>query len=57
MRKAALAPESAPPLIGQLIGSLLAGITWSPKGYVRGDGVEEVLARAQYLLDRGDEAT
>ena len=31
----------------------LAQISWSPKGYVPGDGVEEVLARAQFFLDNG----
>ena len=33
--------------------SALAQISWSPKGYVPGDGVEEVLARAQFFLDNG----
>ena len=33
--------------------SALAQISWSPKGYVPGDDVEEVLARAQFFLDNG----
>lgn len=53
VRKAALAPESAPKMIGQLIGSGLAAISSAPKGYVTGQGVEEALARAAFYLDRG----
>ena len=33
--------------------SALAQMSWTPKGYVPGDGVEEVLARAQFFLDNG----
>lgn len=53
VRKAALAPEAAPKMIGQLVGTLLASISSAPKGLVTGQGTEEVLARASYYLDRG----
>eukprot|EP01036_Dinobryon_divergens_P027650 gene27650-36459_t len=53
VRKTALAPDAAPALVGQLIGTALAQMSWTPKGYVPGDGVEEVLARAQFFLDNG----
>lgn len=53
VRKAALAPEAAPKLIGQLVGTVLASISLAPKGYVTGEGTEEVLARAAYYLERG----
>ena len=48
-----MAPGAAPALLGQLIGTALAQISMAPKGFVPGDGVEEVLARAQFYLDRG----
>jgi hypothetical protein len=53
VRKAALAPEAAPKLIGQLVGTFLATISAAPKGLVAGQGTEEALARAAYYLDRG----
>ena len=53
VRKAALAPDNAPQLVGQIIGTLMASIASAPKGYVTGDGVEERLARAQFELERG----
>jgi hypothetical protein len=53
VRKVALAPESAPKLIGQFIGSVLATISLTPKGNISGSGVEEVMARAAYHLERG----
>ena len=40
-------------LCGMVAVLALAQISWSPKGYVPGDGVEEVLARAQFYLDNG----
>lgn len=52
-RKAALAPESMPTFVGQIFGSALAAISWSPKGYVLGEGVEETLARTEFLLEQG----
>lgn len=54
VRKAALAPEAAPKLVGQLIGSGLAAISWAPTGLVPGPGVEEALARADYYCKRGE---
>lgn len=53
VRKVALAPKDLPPLLGHMVGSLLASIAWAPKGYIHGDGVEETLTRASYLLDQG----
>lgn len=52
-RKAALAPEQAPKLIGQVIGTVLANISSTPSGYIAGPGVEESLARAAFFLERG----
>jgi hypothetical protein len=52
-RKAALAPEQAPKLIGQIIGTILANISFTPTGFIAGPGAEETLARAAYYLDRG----
>lgn len=54
MRKVALAPEAAPKLVGQILGNVLASVSWAPKGYVEGSGLEEVLARSTYLLEQGD---
>jgi MICOS complex subunit MIC60 len=53
VRKAALAPEAAPKLVGQLVGSVLAAIAIAPKGFVAGQGTEEILSRAAYYVDRG----
>lgn len=53
VRKVALAPEEAPKMVGQLIGTVLAYLTWAPKGFVSGSGVEDVLARTEYYLERG----
>jgi hypothetical protein len=52
-RKAALAPEGAPKIVGQLIGTVLATISWMPTGLISGPGAEESLARAAYYLERG----
>lgn len=52
-RKVALAPEQAPKMIGQLIGTVLANVSSSPNGYISGPGVEESLARAAFFLERG----
>ena len=54
VRKAALAPDQAPTIIGQLIGSTLAMIAPAPKGFVAGGGVEETMSRAAFYLDRGN---
>jgi len=53
VRKAALAPEAAPKMVGQLIGTVLATISWMPTGLVAGPGAEETLSRAAYYLERG----
>lgn len=53
VRKAALSPEGVPTIIGQVIGNALASVSWAPKGYVSGDGIEETLARAEFLLNQG----
>lgn len=52
-RKAALAPENAPKILGQMIGTILATMSFVPSGYIAGNGPEETLARAAYFLDRG----
>merc|ERR1711871_1178745 len=54
VRKVALAPEAAPKLVGQIVGNVLAAVSLAPKGYVKGEGVEEALARATYLLEQED---
>lgn len=52
-RKAALAPEQAPKLVGQVIGTVLANLSFTPSGFINGPGTEETLARAAYYLERG----
>ena len=54
VRKVALSPEAAPKLMGQIVGNVLAAVSLAPKGYVKGEGVEEALARATYLLEQED---
>ena len=54
VRKAALAPANAPSLVGQAVGSILASVSWAPSGFVPGEGVEERLARAHFLLEHDD---
>ena len=54
VRKAALAPTSAPSLVGQAVGSLLASLSWAPSGFVPGEGIEERLARAHFMLEHDD---
>lgn len=56
VRKIALAPANAPSLVGVAVGSVLAKLSWAPSGFVPGEGIEETLARANYLLDHGDVA-
>jgi hypothetical protein len=52
-RKAALAPQNAPKMIGQMIGSTLAALLWEVEGNVSGESEEAVLARASFYLDNG----
>lgn len=52
-RKAALSPQSAPKMVGQLIGSTLAALSWEAQGYVDGESEEAILARVSFLLDQG----
>jgi len=54
VRKVALAPKEVPTMVGQLIGSFLATIALTPKGYITGAGTEEALARAAYYIERGN---
>jgi mitofilin len=54
VRKAALAPENAPTMIGQLIGTALAMVAPAPKGLVSGSGAEETMSRVAFYLDRGN---
>jgi len=53
-RSAALIPEGSDGAMGQLLGTLLSFVTFSPKGYIDGSGAEEVLARTEYLLELGE---
>lgn len=51
-RRAALVPEQAGNgMMGHLVASALAKLTFAPKGMVEGDGAEGVLARADYHLE------
>lgn len=58
LRQLALAPPNDDLLInsftGQIIGSVLAAVTFPPKGFVAGDGIEEKLARVEFHLDNGN---
>eukprot|EP01041_Mallomonas_annulata_P006285 gene6285-12729_t len=54
MRKAALAPEAAPAFVSQVVGNVLAAISWVPHGFVAGDGPEEILSRVAFLVEFGD---
>ena len=51
VRKVALAPQGVPVFVGQLFGTALASISYSPTGNVKGDGIEEILARVDYYLE------
>eukprot|EP00596_Hydrurales_sp_CCMP1899_P000767 CAMPEP_0119038206 /NCGR_PEP_ID=MMETSP1177-20130426/6958_1 /TAXON_ID=2985 /ORGANISM="Ochromonas sp, Strain CCMP1899" /LENGTH=549 /DNA_ID=CAMNT_0007000449 /DNA_START=426 /DNA_END=2075 /DNA_ORIENTATION=- len=51
VRKAAYVPEKAPTILGQLIGSASAYMISAPRGYVKGESVDDVMARTAYLLD------
>lgn len=53
-RKAALAPNNAPKMVGQMIGSTLAALLWEVEGNVPGESEEAVLARTSYFLDHGN---
>lgn len=51
-RRAALVPEQAGNgMMGHIVASALAKLTFAPKGMVEGDGAEGVLARADHLLE------
>jgi hypothetical protein len=53
-RKAGLAPESAPPMLGQMIGNFLAMVSVQPSAPVNGEGIEAVLSRASASVACGD---
>lgn len=56
VRKVALAPTSEyvpNALLGQVMGDILATFSIKPKGYVTGQGLEEVLSRTAYFVERG----
>jgi hypothetical protein len=53
MRKAALAPPELPSVVGLFLGLALFNLSTAPEGYIPGKGVEEILSRATYMLDRG----
>lgn len=51
-RRAALVPEQAGDgMVGHMVASALAKLTFAPKGMVEGDGAEGLLARADHLLE------
>ena len=51
-RRAALVPAQAGEgLGGQIIATVLSKITFAPKGMVEGSSPEDMLARAEYLLE------
>eukprot|EP01039_Chlorochromonas_danica_P006382 gene6382-7036_t len=54
VRKVVLAPAGAPKLLGQIVGAVLAKLSFTPSGYLTGPGAEEALARAAFRLDHGD---
>jgi mitofilin len=56
VRKVALAPEILPSVVGHVVGSAIASLSWAPSGLIEGDGPEEVLSRAAYHLDQGNVA-
>lgn len=39
VRKANLIPEVAPKFLGQAVGRILASVTWTPEGNVKGNVV------------------
>jgi hypothetical protein len=38
-------------ILGQLIGSASAYMITAPRGYVKGESVDDIMARTAYLLD------
>lgn len=53
VRKAGLAPENAPPLLGQMIGNALAMISIEPSKPIEGEGIEAVLSRTYGFVEDG----
>lgn len=53
VRKAGLAPENAPPLVGQMIGNILASISIEPSKPIEGEGIEAILSRTNGYVDEG----
>jgi hypothetical protein len=53
VRKAGLAPENAPPLVGQMIGNALALISIEPSKPIAGEGIEAVLSRTYGFVEDG----
>ena len=52
-RKAALAPQNVPKMVGQIIGSALAALSWEAQGNVEGNSPEAILTRVSFYLDQG----
>jgi len=53
--RASLVPEGDKAgLVGQIVGAALASVTFTRKGMVEGKSAEDVLARAEFLLEMGD---
>lgn len=53
MRKVALNPDFPNKFLGQLVGNIVATVLPPPKDYLSGPGLEEVLSRAAYFVERG----
>lgn len=53
MRKVALNPNFPDPFLGQLIGNIAAFVLPPPKDFLLGPGLEDVLARAAFHVERG----
>ncbi|CAK9252488.1 unnamed protein product [Sphagnum jensenii] len=54
IRREALCPPNMKGFIGSAVGTVLALATPAPEGYLEGDGLEEVLARVNYYVEKGN---
>lgn len=54
VRKSSLSPVEAPKIVGQIVGTVLAKMTVEPSGYVNGESIEAVMARASFFFEKGD---
>jgi hypothetical protein len=54
MRREALSPPVLPGFLSSVVGTALATVSSPPEGLIHGDGLEEILARVSYYLERGE---